>query len=118
MIESKIKDYLGKNGRSSVAEVAQGIGYSNGYTLQKLKELKAEGEVHGEKTKQIPALIVSGQFYVLTGDKDYLLSIVKRHAPHQMSRARGMSVTELQKLLAKEIADNVVGGPRPWEFWL
>ncbi|ELZ28959.1 hypothetical protein C474_13694 [Halogeometricum pallidum JCM 14848] len=116
-VKDKIKNYLDKNGRSSVAEVAQGIDYSNGYTLKNLKELKSDGEVEGKKTKQIPALVVSGNFYVLTGDKDYLLSIVKRHAPHLMGRARGMSVTELQKLLTKEIADSVVGGPRPWEFW-
>ena len=116
-IKEKIKKHLDKHGRSSVAEVAHGIDYSNGYTLKHLKELRQEGEVEGEKTKQIPAVIISGNFYVLTGDKEYLLSIIKRHARHLMGRARGMSVTELQKLLPNEIADRVVGGPRPWEFW-
>ncbi|NLV04098.1 winged helix-turn-helix domain-containing protein [Haloferax volcanii] len=116
-IQDEIKTYLNKNGRSSVAEVAQGIDYSKNYTRQNLKELRSNGEIKGEKTKQIPALIISGNFYVLTGDKGYLFSLVKRHASHLTGRARGMNVDELQSLLVNEVADRVVGGPRPWEFW-
>lgn len=116
-IEADISTYLSGNGRAKVKEIANAIDYSHGYTRENAKEMMSEGKINGAKGEQIPAVIINGEYLVITGDKSYLLDIVKRHAPSTVSRASGMSVSDLQSLIMNEIADSVVGGPRPWEFW-
>jgi len=116
-IKNDISTYLSGNGRAKVNEIADAIGYSHGYTRQNAKEMMSNGKINGAKGQQIPAVIVNGNYYVITGDKSYLLDIVRRHAPKKVSKASGMSVSELQSLIMNDVADSVVGGPRPWEFW-
>lgn len=117
-VQTQIVDFLRKNGKSTVNEIADGIGYSNNYTRQNAKELKADGKIQGAKTDRIPAVIINGNYEVLTGDRDYLLSIVKRYAPSKLGKAKGLPVGKLQKLIRDEIADAVVGGPYRWKFWI
>lgn len=116
-VETKIEVYLSANGQSTVHEIASGIGYSHGYVLRKAKEMKDNSRINGSKTKIIPAVVVKNNYYVLTGDQDYLLRIVRKHAPGKVTRARGLSIEDLQKLIRDEVADRVVGGPGRWEFW-
>lgn len=117
-VKDKIVEYLSSNGRSTVAEIAQGIDYSHGYVCRNAKDLRSDGKIKGAKGKQIPAVIVDRQYYVLTGNRSYLMKIVRKHAPSKTPKAKGISISKLQKLICKEIADSVVGGPRRWNFWL
>lgn len=116
-IKDDIETYLAKNGQCTVNELADGIDYSNGYTREKAKEMKESSRIDGAKTTRIPAVIIHGNYEVLTGDRDYLLTLVKRYAPSKHSRAKSKSVSDLQKLIREEIADDIVGGPHRWEFW-
>jgi len=116
-VQDDIETFLTKNGQSTVNEIANGIDYSNSYTRENAKEMKAEGRIDGAKTTRIPAVIIHGNYEVLTGDRDYLLSLVKRYAPSHHSRAKSMSTGDLQDFIRDQIADDVVGGPFRWEFW-
>lgn len=58
-IKNQIENYLASNGQSTVAEIADGIGYSNGYTRQNAKEMMANGRIDGSKTTRIPAVIIA-----------------------------------------------------------
>jgi len=117
-IKNQIENYLASNGQSTVAEIADGIGYSNGYTRQNAKEMMANERINGSKTTRIPAVIIDGNYEVLSGDRDYLLGIVKRYAPSKLSAAKSKSISDLQDFIRNQIADNVVGGPYRWEFWV
>ena len=117
-IKPQIQNFLASNGQSTVAEIADGIDYSNGYTRQTAKEMKADGQINGSKTTRIPAVIIKGNYEVLSGDRDYLLAIVKKYAPGKLPAAKSKSVSDLQDFIRNQIADEVVGGPHRWEFWL
>ena len=119
-LEPILKEYLRENGRSKVSEIADNIDYSTGWIRQKAKELAADdGEnVVGTKGKQVPAAIIDDNYEVLSGDRDYLLGLVKKYAPHLLPRAKSMNVRELQRLIRNQIADDIVGGPKPWVFWV
>jgi len=41
---------------------------------------------------------------ILNSDRSYLLNLVKEHEPDRLSKARSMSVKELQKFIKREIA--------------
>jgi DNA-binding Lrp family transcriptional regulator len=117
-IEEKIRDDLRANGRSTVNEIASRIDYSNGYVRRNAKEMRSDGEIEGAKATRVPAVIIHGNFEVLSGNRDYLLDIVKRYAPSKHDRAKKMSVENLRELIRDEIAEQVVGGPFRWEFWV
>lgn len=117
-VEREIINYLSTHGRATTTDIANATGYSTGYIRQKAKELLKDGTINGTKAKRIPAYIINGRFVVMTGDRDQLLEIVKDHAPGRYSTAASMSTRELQRFIRNHIADQVVGGPWIWEFWV
>lgn len=117
-VQSEIESFLTNNGQSTVNEIANGIDYSNGYTREKAKEMRQEGRINGAKTTRIPAVIIKGNYEVLTGDREYLLSLVEKYEPGKLGHAKSLSVSDLQDFIRDQIADSVVGGPFRWEFWL
>lgn len=117
-VKDKIKDFLKSNGQSTAHEIAEGIDYSQGYTREMAKELIEDGEIDGGKTTQVPAVIIGGNYEVLTNSRDYLLGLVKKHAPGRLSHAKSLSTSDLQDFIRKQLASRVVGGPDRWEFWV
>jgi predicted small metal-binding protein len=81
--------------------------------------MKASGTIHGEKVpRRIPAAIINGEFEVMSNSKDELLNILRKHAPHLVSRAKGMSVSQIQDLIADRLADRTLAFRQDvWEFW-
>jgi DNA-binding Lrp family transcriptional regulator len=112
-----IKSFLTSNGRSTVNDIANGTGYTNGWIRQQAKELQDEGKIEGEQTQMAPAAIINGDYEVVTSSKQQLLAIIKKHKPSMHSRAKGMSVDRLQEYIRGTLADRIVGGPDRWEFW-
>lgn len=118
-VKPDIEAFLSRNGRSTVSEIANGIGYSSGYVRQNAKDLRSNGKIEGKKIpKRIPAAIISGEFEVMSRSKDDLLNILRKHAPHLVSKAKGMSVDEIQSLIADNLADRTLAfEQKVWEFW-
>lgn len=116
-VETDIRTYLTRHGRSTVNEIAIATGYSNGYVRETAKDMVSDGQINGTKGKRIPAVIINGNYVVVTSDRQHLLNIIQRHAPQHRARARGMSISQLQDFIRETLAQKVVGGPRPWEFW-
>lgn len=117
-VRRQIIDFLDTNGRSTPAQIANGIGYSTSYTRQEAKALRSDDKIKGEKSRYIPAVIIQGDYRVITNDRDYLLDLVRTYAPHRLDYARSLSVEDLQKFIRNEIADQEVGGQSGWEFWI
>ena len=117
-IKDEIYADLQQNGRSTTTSIAARIDYSTGWILKNAKEMKADGRIEGEKAKRIPAYIINDDYVVITSSREQLLSIVKQHAPSALSRAQQMNTKELQDFIRDHIADQVVGGPFIWEFWV
>lgn len=117
-VKDDIKEHIDANGRCTANEIARGIDYSHGYTRENAKEMIDDDEINGAKASRVPAVIINDNYEVLTGNRDYLLELVKRHAPSRHAHAKTLDVEELQKLIRDQIADAVVGGPSRWEFWL
>lgn len=101
----------------TTTEIANAIGDSTDNAREWAKELREEGEINGAKNKRIPAVIIKDNYVVLTNDREHLLSIIEDHAPSHLSRARSMSIEDIQQLIRQKIAERVVGGPEIWEFW-
>ena len=117
-IKDEIEAYLDSNDRATVNDIASGIDYSNGYVRKKAKEMHEDGRIDGAKTDRIPAVIINGDYHVLTGNHDYLVGLVKQYGnPGQVKRAKKMDVGELQKFIRDTFADAIVGGPSRWKFW-
>ncbi|GAB3676768.1 winged helix-turn-helix domain-containing protein [Halopiger thermotolerans] len=116
-IYQDIQDYLRSNGRSTTGEMSDALGFSTRQVRQACKDLKDDGKINGSKSKVIPAYIINGEYVVITESRNQLLQLVKDHAPSHHSRAKGMSTEQLQKLIRNQVADQVVGGPKIWEFW-
>jgi len=117
-VKEDIKDFLKSNGQSTANEIADGIDYSQGYTREKAKELVSDGDIEGAKTTRVPAVIIKGNYEVLTGNRDYLLGLVKRYAHGRLSHAKSLSTEDLQEFIREKVASDVVGGPFRWEFWM
>jgi gamma-glutamyl:cysteine ligase YbdK (ATP-grasp superfamily) len=117
-IKDDIREHLKTNGRCTANEIARGIDYSHGYTRENAKEMISENEINGAKATRVPAVIINDNYEVLTGNRDYLLELVKRHAPSRHAHAKTLDIEELQKFVREQVADSVVGGPFRWEFWL
>lgn len=117
-IKDEIEDFLDSNDRSTVNEIANGIDYSNGYVRRNAKEMHEDGQIDGAKTDRVPAVIINDDYHVLTGNKDYLVSLVEQYGhPGQVKRAKKMDVGDLQKFVRDTLADAIVGGPARWKFW-
>lgn len=110
--------HLTANGPSTVSEIANATGYSPGHIRNTCRQMVNDGTISGTKVpKRVPAVIINGQFHVVTGSRKQLLRIVKIHAPHLLATARGLSVSQLQSLIADKIADRTVSYPqRIWKF--
>lgn len=118
-VEDEIQAFLSANGRSKVSDIANGVDYSPGYVRQNAKEMVTDGTIQGEKTpRQIPAAIINGEFEVLSNSKDELLNVVRKHAPHLVGRAKGLSANQIQNLIAEDLADRTLAFTQEvWEFW-
>lgn len=117
-IKDDIRTHLDAHGRCTANEIAQGIDYSHGYTRENAKEMVSDDDINGAKATRVPAVIINDNYEVLTGNRDYLLELVKRHAPSSHAHAKTLDIEELQKFIREQVADSVVGGPFRWEFWL
>ena len=116
--KKEIKTYLADNGRETTTSIANELGYSTNTVRRHAEEMMADGEIEGIKAERIPAYIINGDFVVITGNRDQLLELVRKYRSGSYERAKEMSTEELQDFLRDVVADNVVGGPKIWEFWV
>lgn len=116
--KEEIIEFLAGNGRETTTGIANELGYTTGTVRRHAKDLKNDGKIQGEKAKRIPAYIIDGDFVVITGDRGQLLLLVEKYRPSQHERAKKMSTQDLQEFLREQVADDVVGGPKVWEFWV
>jgi len=118
-VKHDIQNYLTHNGRSTVSEIADGTGYSTGYVRQNSKEMASNGTIQGDKVpKQIPAVIINGEFEVMGGYRDNLLTIVRKHAPHLEKKAKSLSTDDLRSFIEDKLADRTLAFSQGvWEFW-
>lgn len=117
-IHAEVQEYLRDNGRSTTSQMSDDLGYTTKQVRQACKNLESDGVINGDKSKRIPAYIINGDYVVITGSRSQLLELVKMYAPSAHSRAKKMSTKQLQKFLRNQVADDVVGGPKIWEFWI
>lgn len=117
-IKNKILEYVKTEGRSTTSEIANGIGYSQGYVRKNAKELVRDGDLNGEKVpSSVPVANIDGEAVVIVGTRSKLLNIIERYAPSKLPEAKSMGIDELQSLI-KEIADDTYAfSNKQWEFW-
>jgi chemotaxis regulatin CheY-phosphate phosphatase CheZ len=116
-IHKEVKAFLDDNGRSTTGEMSNELGYTTRQVRKACKDLLADDEIEGSKSKRIPAYIIDDDYVVVTESREQLLELVKQYQPGALSRAKTMSTNELQNFVRSTIADDVVGGPEIWEFW-
>lgn len=117
-IHQDIQVYLANNGRSTTGQMANALGYETRQVREASKELEADSQIQGSKSKRIPAYIINGDYVVVTERREQLLKLVKKYARQDLSKAQNMSDDALQNFVRKRIADRVVGGPKIYEFWV
>jgi len=117
-IYQEIYQHLSDNGRSTTGNMADELGYETRQVRQACKEMADDGKINGSKSKRIPAYIIDGEYTVITGSKSQLLAIIKEHRSSAHSRMKSKSVKQLQRFIRNNIADDVVGGPKIFEFWV
>lgn len=115
-VDQQIIGFLNQNGKSTVHEIAIGIGYSHGYVRRVANQMVESGRIEGEKSTYVPAYNIKGDYVVLSNNKNRLLKIVKTYAPSHHPAMKGMSVTEAQNYIAANIANGVVDSIGRWEF--
>lgn len=114
-----VLDFLrSHDARATTSEIADATGYHTQTARKRAKELREEDKIRGSKNKRIPAVIINGDYVVLTDDRDHLLKIVEEYAPSRLSRAKSMTTKQIQRLIRQHVADEIVGGPQVWEFWV
>lgn len=116
--EQQIPGFLKQNGKSTVHEIATGIGYSNGHVRRVAKRMAKSGQIEGEKSSSVPAYDIKGDYVVLPDDKDRLLKIVKAYARSHYTNVKGMPMTEIRDYINANIANGVVDSIGRWEFWV
>lgn len=118
-VKKDIKAYLSSNGRSRVSEIANAIGYSDGYVRENAKQMASNGKIHSKKVpKSIPSVIINGELEVMGGSRERLLSIVRKHAPRLESKAKKLSTDEIRSLIEEKLADRTLAIQQGiWEFW-
>lgn len=118
-LREELPSHLSKHGRSTVSEIANRTGYSTSHVRDTGSAMVHEGTIEGEKIpKRIPAVIIDGNFHVLSGAKDELIRILEVYASHLVPKAQTMTVSQIQDLIADELADRTLAIERPvWNFW-
>jgi len=118
--KEEVHDFLRSHGeRATTSEIADATGYHTQTARKRAKELLSEGRIQGSKSKRIPAVIIDDDYVVLTDDRGHLLDIVRDYGTSSLhSRAKSMSTEQIQRLIRRRLADDVVGGPKVWEFWV
>lgn len=117
-VEPQILGFLNQNGKSTVHEIATGIGYSNGHVRRVAKRMARSGQIEGEKSSTVPAYDIKGDYVVLPDNKDRLLKIVKAYAPSHLTNVKGMPMEKIRDYISANIANGVVDSIGRWEFWV
>lgn len=111
--EKRVLEHLREHPHTDCSTLSKELDLSQVYMRRILRRLDEEGNIRLERGSPIPAVVLEQSYYVITGDRNYLLEVVEQHAQEYLKRAKEMNLTELQKLVMDEIADAVVAGPRP-----
>lgn len=90
--------------------VAAVTNYSEGHVRTHLHELAdADRDVERERRyKEIYGVVISGNFVVLTDDRDQLLDVVKTYRVSEFDKAQSMSKAELRSFIIDELASQEV----------
>lgn len=107
------------NERFSAREVANAVGYSVGYARKMLNNLSEDVEsVKKVNAGRIIVHEIGDENVVLVSDRDILLSIVERHAPEKLERAKNMgSIKAIRRMIRREIADNEFPAGQSYEYF-
>lgn len=111
-VKTEIRTVLEENkGFFLTAEIVAALtNYCEGHVRTHLHELADDDtDVERERRyKEIHAVLIGGDFVVLTDDKDALLKIVKNYRIAEFGKAQAMSKEELYSFVRDELADQYV----------
>jgi predicted amidohydrolase YtcJ len=111
--DDKIESYLRSIDHSAKArEIAEAIDYHPSYVGKRCRMMSASDMMSEADiiNRQEGGFIIGHDIpgrdnpTILNSDRSYLLNLVKEHEPDRLSKARSMSVKELQKFIKREIA--------------
>jgi len=105
--DNKIVSYLRSIDHSAKArEIAEAIDYHPSYIGKRCRVMSGVDIIDRQEGGFIIGHDIPGRDNptILNSDRSYLLSLVKEHEPDRLSKARSMSVKELQKFIKREIA--------------
>jgi len=106
-VDDKIESYLRSIDHSAKArEIAEAIDYHPSYVGKRCRVMSEADITNRQEGGFIIGHDIPGRDNptILNSDRSYLLSLVKEHEPDRLSKARSMSVKELQKFIKHEIA--------------
>lgn len=105
--DDEIESYLeGIEGKAKIREIAESIDYHPSYVGKRCRMMATEDIIEREEGGFVIGHDIPGRDNptILNSDRSFLLDIVQEHEPESLSRARSMSVKDLQKFIKKEIA--------------
>jgi len=105
--DDKIESYLRSIDHSAKArEIAEATDYHPSYVGKRCRMMSEANIIDRQEGGFIIGHDIPGRDNptILNSDKSYLLNLVKEHEPDRLSKARSMSVKELQKFIKREIA--------------
>lgn len=105
--DDEIEAHLKKlEGKAKIREIAESIDYHPSYVGKRCRVMAEEGIIEREEGGFIIGHNIPGRDNptILNGNRSFLLEIIEEHEPDSLSKARSMSVKELQKFIKKEIA--------------
>lgn len=105
--------------RKSTADIANALDYSTGHVLNTCKELRDDDVIQGKKTGEgALAIIIRGDFVVLTSYRPKLVSLVETYAKGHFEDPEEVPTEDLIRFLRDQVADEIVGPvSKPWQWW-
>ena len=106
-VDDEIESYLRSIDHSAKARgIAEAIDYHPSYVGKRCRVMAGESILNRQEGGFIIGHDIPGRDNptILNSDRSYLLSLVKEHEPDKLSKARAMSVKDLQKFIKREIA--------------